>query len=136
MQELNVFFKVRLNTDALKADAGAMTKVIANRIYDFLRLAENRDLVPVLLRLDMRPVKGDWRRIRAKARVGVAVIADDDYTSCWKPEGLECEPVDAYAAALRSRSRMRLLLQYGGAHAGRISLVESKRPAPILGERG
>jgi hypothetical protein len=136
MQELNVFFRVQLKTDAIKADVGGMTKVITNRIYDFLRLAENRDLAPVLLRLDMRPVKGDWRRIRAKARVGVVVIVDDDYIPCWRPEGLEGEPVDAYAAALRSRSRMKLLLQYGGAHVGRISLVESKLPAPIVGERG
>jgi len=135
MQELNVFFKIRLNTDALKADAGAMTKAITDRIYDFLRLAENRDLAPVLLQLDMRPVKGDWRRVLVRARVGVVVVVDDDYVSCWKPEGLECEPVDAYAAALRNRSRMKLLLQYGGAHVGRIGLVESKLPAPILGER-
>lgn len=136
MQELSVPFKVRLNTeDGLKADVGGMTKAITDRIYDFLRLAGSRDLAPVLLRLDMRPVKGDWRRIRVRARVGVVVVVDDDYMGCWKPEGQECEPVDAYAAALRSRSRMRLLLQYGGAHVGRISLVESKLPAPILGER-
>lgn len=136
MQELSVFFRVQLKTDALKADAGAMTKAITDRIYDFLRLAENRDLAPVLLQLDLRPVNGDWRRVRARARVGVVEVVGDDYMPSWKPEGLECEPVDAYAAALRDRSRMKLLLQCGGAHVGRVSLVESKLPAPILGERG
>lgn len=133
MQEFNAYFKIYLETDALPLLRDGLIRSISDRVSDFLRLGDFCGLAPVLIRLELRPHRRDWRRIHARARVGAVVIDEgySDVASIGSGPADFSGPAGVLAFQLRARLGVRLGIYFGGRPIGFLRLSKKRQPEPV-----